>query len=243
MHFNPNSSFMYTIVAIVIVYVIAQSMFFLMKAWRHAKELGMEVSTLKKTMLSSALFTVAPAVSILIGVISLSKFLGFPLPWLRLSVIGSLTYEFTAATTAASAIGASITQTITDPKVFAAIAWVMTLGILPSLLLVSILGKKIENGIIKLKSKDNAWGEIFLTSLFLGMISAFLGVIFATIHQGLKGWIPVFVMIASALIMAICGIIVKKFHIKWVEDFALPISMLGAMALSLPITNLTQSLL
>ena len=243
MHFNPNSSFMYTIVAIVIVYVIAQSMFFLIKAWRRAKELGMEVSTLKKTMLSSALFTVAPAVSILIGVISLSKFLGFPLPWLRLSVIGSLTYEFTAATTAASAIGASITQTITDPKVFAAIAWVMTLGILPSLLLVSILGKKIENGIIKLKSKDNAWGEIFLTSLFLGMISAFLGVIFATIHQGLKGWIPVFVMIASALIMAICGIIVKKFHIKWVEDFALPISMLGAMALSLPITNLTQSLL
>ncbi len=243
MHFNPNSSFMYTIVAIVIVYVIAQSMFFLMKAWRRAKELGMEVSTLKKTMLSSALFTVAPAVSILIGVISLSKFLGFPLPWLRLSVIGSLTYEFTAATTAASAIGASITQTITDPKVYAAIAWVMTLGILPSLLLVSIFGKKIENGIIKLKSKDNAWGEIFLTSLFLGMISAFLGVIFATIHQGLKGWIPVFVMIASALIMAVCGIIVKKFHIKWVEDFALPISMLGAMALSIPITNLTQSLL
>jgi len=234
---------MYTIVAIVIVYVIAQSMFFLMKAWRRAKELGMEVSTLKKTMLSSALFTVAPAVSILIGVISLSKFLGFPLPWLRLSVIGSLTYEFTAATTAASAIGASITQTITDPKVYAAIAWVMTLGILPSLLLVSIFGKKIENGIIKLKSKDNAWGEIFLTSLFLGMISAFLGVIFATIHQGLKGWIPVFVMIASALIMAVCGIIVKKFHIKWVEDFALPISMLGAMALSIPITNLTQSLL
>ncbi len=243
MHFNPNSSFMYTIVAIVIAYVIAQSMFFLIKAWRRAKELGMEVSTLKKTMLSSALFTVAPAVSILIGVISLSKFLGFPLPWLRLSVIGSLTYEFTAATTAASAIGASITQTITDPKVFAAIAWVMTLGILPSLLLVSIFGKKIENGIIKLKSKDNAWGEIFLTSLFLGMISAFLGVIFATIHQGLRGWIPVFVMIASALIMAVCGIIVKKFHIKWVEDFALPISMLGAMALSIPITNLTQSLL
>lgn len=243
MHFNPNSSFMYTIVAIVIAYVIAQSIFFLIKSYRRAKELGMEVSTLKKTVLSSALFTVAPAVSILIGVISLSKFLGFPLPWLRLSVIGSLTYEFTAATTAASAIGASITQTITDPKVFAVIAWVMTLGIMPSLLLVPLLGKKIESGIVKLKSKDNAWGEIFLTSLFLGMISAFLGVIFATIHQGLKGWIPVFVMITSALIMAVCGIIVKKLHIKWVEDFALPISMLGAMALSIPITNLTQSLL
>ena len=37
-----------------------------------------------------------------------------------------------------------------------------------------------------------------MTGLFLGMISAFLGVIFAEVTEGLSGWIPVFVMIASA---------------------------------------------
>ena len=57
----------------------------------------MDTRVLKKTVGSSAVFTVAPAVAILLGVIALSRALGFPLPWLRLSVIGALTYETTAA--------------------------------------------------------------------------------------------------------------------------------------------------
>ena len=43
--------------------------------------------------MSSAVFTIAPAVAILLGVITLSKALGLPLPWLRLSVVGALTYD------------------------------------------------------------------------------------------------------------------------------------------------------
>jgi len=39
----------------------------------------------------------APAVAIVISVITLSKDLGLPLPWLRLSVVGSLSYETIAA--------------------------------------------------------------------------------------------------------------------------------------------------
>ena len=74
------------------------------------------------------------------------------------------------------------------------------------------------------------------------MISAFLGVVFATVNKGLVGWIPVFVMMASALIMAVCGLFVKKLKWKWMEDYALPISMLGAMALSIPITGLINGL-
>ena len=193
-------------------------------------------------MASSAVFTIAPAVSILIGIISLSKFLGFAIPWLRLSIIGSLTYEFSAATTAANVLGVSITQPIIDPKTFITIIWVMTLGILPSLVLVPIFGKKIQSGVTKIKSKDERWGKIFMDALFLGMISAFLGMIFATVSEGLIGWIPVFVMIVSSLTMALCGIGVKKFKIKWLEDFALPISMIVGMIMSIPITNIVESL-
>jgi len=74
------------------------------------------------------------------------------------------------------------------------------------------------------------------------MISAFLGVVFATVHKGLAGWIPVFVMISSALIMTVCGFFVKQLKWKWMEDYALPISMLGAMALSIPITDIVNKL-
>jgi len=242
MEFSSNSTFMYIVVTIVILFVLLQSVVFFVKAWRRGLALGMDKQALKKTVGASAIFTIAPAFAILLGVIALSNALGFPLPWLRLSVIGSLTYETTAAAAAANAVGSSLSQRITDPKIFAAISWVMALGIIPGLLLVPLFGKKIEKGISNIKSKDSKWGQIFLSGLFLGMISAFLGLVFAHVHEGLTGWIPVFVMFASALLMMICGLVRKLFTAKWIEDYALPISLLGGMALSIPITALVQSI-
>ena len=238
--FNPNSALMYCMTAIVIAFVIAMSIRFIVMAWKRAKKIGMDPKMLRRVAVSSAIFTIAPAVSILLGVIALSRALGFPLPWLRLSVIGALTYETPAAASAASAMGTDLSNLITDPVTFAAIAWVMTLGIIPGSVLVPTIGKKIENGVMRIRQKDEKWGSLFMTALFLGMISAFLGMIFATVSEGLRGWIPCFVMIASALIMCVCAVFVKLLHWKWMEDYALPISMLGGMALSIPITNLVN---
>lgn len=240
--FNPNSGFMYAIVAIVVAFVIAESVYFLIRAVKRGKQLGMSKDKIKSIIISSAVFTVAPAVAILLGVIALSKALGFPLPWLRLSVIGALTYETAAAKTAAEAVGESLSQLITNASNFSAIAWVMTIGIIIGLVLVLFFGEKVENGIMKIKAKDQKWGEIFMASLFLGMISAFLGSIFADIRSGLVGWIPVFVMIVSALLMAVCGIVQKKTKARWLSDYALPISLLGGMALSIPITNFVTAI-
>ena len=238
--FDPNGPLMYGMTAIVIAFVIAMSIRFIVMAWKRAKKIGMDPKMLRRVAVSSAIFTIAPAVSILLGVIALSRALGFPLPWLRLSVIGALTYETPAAASAASAMGTDLSNLITDPVTFAAIAWVMTLGIIPGPVLVPTIGKKIENGVMRIRQKDEKWGSLFMTALFQGMISAFLGMIFATVSEGLRGWIPCFVMIASALIMCVCAVFVKLLHWKWMEDYALPISMLGGMALSIPITNLVN---
>ncbi|NLE24559.1 MAG: DUF5058 family protein [Clostridiaceae bacterium] len=238
MNFDPNHSFMYILAIIVILFIIAQSIFFLIRAYRRGKELGMDLKKLRKTISSSAIFTIAPAVSILLGVLTLSKFLGLPLPWIRLSVIGAITYELPAATSTASALGVSLAETLRDPKAFSAIAWVMTLGIMPSIVLVPILLRRIQRGITTIKSKDNKWGELFITAMFLGMISAFMGMVFSNIRIGLAGWIPIFVLIFSAILMGICGILLKVFKINWIQDYALPISMLGAMAFAVIITPL-----
>ena len=235
--FNVNSPFLYTIAALIIGVVISQSVFFLVKAWRRARELGMDNNALRRIAYSSALFTIAPAIAILLGVITLSHALGLPLPWLRLSILGSLTYELPAAEVAASAAGVSLAETITDPQVLSTIAWVMTLGIIPGIFFVLFLTKKIQSGVVNLGGKDKKWGEIFIMALFLGMVSAFLGMIFANVRDGLTGWIPVFVMLCSTVIMAVLGFLCKKKNITWLENYALPLSMLSAMALAIPITN------
>ncbi len=238
MNFNVNSLFLYIVAICVIVFVLAQSGFFLVRSYRRGKELGISTAKLRKTIISTAVFTIAPAVSILIGIVTLSKFLGIPLPWIRMSVIGAITYELPAATSTANALGISLSETITDPKTYSAIAWVMTLGILPSIILPPILMKKIQGGMIKLKNKDSKWGDMFLTSMFLGMISAFLGMVFADVRNGLAGWIPIFVLLVSAVIMAVCGLLIKKCNMKWLETYALAISMVGAMVFAALITPL-----
>ena len=238
MNFSTNSGFLYGLAVCVIVFVLAQSVYFLIRSYRRGKAIGMDRTVLKKTIVSTAVFTIAPAISILLGVVTLSKFLGIPLPWIRMSVIGAITYELPAATSTANALGISLSETITDPKVYAAIAWVMTLGILPSIVLPPILMKRIQGGVIKIKNKDSKWGDIFMTAMFLGMISAFLGMVFADVRKGLAGFIPIFVLLVSAAIMCVCGLLIKKCGMKWLETYALSISMVGAMIFAVLITPL-----
>lgn len=238
MNFNPNSTLLFLLAGAIIFFVIAQSLFFLVRAYKRGIALGIDASQMKKTMLSTAIFTIAPAISILLGIITLSKFLGLPLPWLRLSVIGAITYELPAATSTANALGVTLSETITDPKVYTAIAWVMTLGIFPGLIWVPLFIKKIQGGLMKIKNKDSKWGDILMDAMFLGMISAFLGMVFSDIRSGITGWIPIFVLLFSALLMGICGILIKKCKMKWLETYAMPISMLGAMVFAMVISPL-----
>mgnify|MGYP002508830609 CR=1 FL=1 len=100
--------------AIVIVFVLAQSIFFLVKALRRSKQLGMDQAKIKKTIKTAAIFTIAPAVAIVISVMTLSKKLGLPLPWLRLSVVGSMSYETIAAANAAR--GTPNSRAIASPE-------------------------------------------------------------------------------------------------------------------------------
>jgi hypothetical protein len=241
MNFNVNHPLLFVIVGAIIAIVLAQSAFFLARAIKRAKELGLG-EHIKKTVISAAIFTIAPAVAVLIGVVALSKSLGIPLPWLRLSVIGSITYETVAAGNALEAANMSAGTTVADPSIYITIAWVMTVGIAAGLILVPFVTKKLQSGLAKVGMKDKKWGEIFNNAMFLGMISAFLGYVFCDVGLIAKGdtsgLIPVCVMATSAVVMAICGTIATKCKIRWLTDYALPMSLIAGMASAIPFTML-----
>ena len=241
MTFNVNHPLLFVIVGAIIAIVLAQSAFFLARAIKRAKELGLG-EHIKKTVISAAIFTIAPAVAVLIGVVALSKSLGIPLPWLRLSVIGSITYETVAAGNALEAANMSAGTTVADPSIYITIAWVMTVGIAAGLILVPFVTKELQSGLAKVGMKDKKWGEIFNNAMFLGMISAFLGYVFCDVGLIAKGdtsgLIPVCVMATSAVVMAICGTIATKCKIRWLTDYALPMSLIAGMASAIPFTML-----
>ena len=241
MQFNVNHPVLFLLAGIIVLVVLAQSVFFLIKAWRRGKEIGMPMDKLKRIAIGTAIFTIAPALAIVISVISLSKKLGVPLPWMRLSVVGAITYETPAAANALSAMGlewAKLTELTASQYV--TVASVMTMGIMVGIWLVPVVGKKLIGGMINLEKRDKKWGEIFSASLFLGMISAFLGYVFsdfsAVFRGETAGLIPPLVMLVSALMMAVCALALKKLGWRLMNDYALPISLLAGMISAIPIT-------
>ena len=228
--FDTNSPVLYLIVGIILAVVLAQAVFFLVRAYRRGVKIGMSKEVLTKTMVRAGVFTIAPAVAILVGIVALSQKLGIPLPWLRLSVIGSFSYETIAANI--------FKGNVSDATTYVTVALVMTCGMLVSMFLPLITGKKIQRGLMRMRNKDKKWGEIFMTALFLGMISAFLGYVFGGVGEGASGWIPVLVFFVSAVVMALCGLLLKVTKWRWINDYALPFCIIVGMVSAVPITML-----
>ena len=263
MEFSINHPALFVLSGIVVAVVLAQSIYFLAKALRRSKELGMDQAKIKKTIRTAAIFTIAPAVAIVISVIALSKSLGLALPWLRLSVVGSMSYETVAASNALQAMGQALGVADLNAQQFVNVLVVMTVSIMAGLLTVPLIGKKLQAGMANLGKRDAAWADIFQNALFIGMIAAFLGYVFSEIYMlwtpearyitqtvienGVQveqkipvpstyGLIPVCVMLVSAVTMVICGLAMRHPKLKWLNDYALPISLVVGMAAAIPVT-------
>jgi len=228
-------------VAAIILLVLAQSAFFLVKAWKRGRARGMDVSRLRRIAATAAIFTIAPAIAIVISVMTLAKDLGIPLPWLRLSVVGSLSYETIAAANSMNAMGLTFGQSAgLDASQYVTILAVMTLSIMVGIWLVPVVCKKLQGGMSSLEKRDRKWADVFSNSMFIGMIAAFVGFVFCDVSGvfsgSTAGLIPVCVMAVSAIVMCIAGLLVKRFKKSWISDYALPISLIAGMASAIPFT-------
>lgn len=263
MTFTPNHPILFVLVGIIIAAVLGQSVYFLLKSVRRAKATNMDMTKIKKTIITAAIFTIAPAVSIVVTVVTLAKSLGIALPWLRLSVVGSLSYEAIAAANAASGMGTTLAKLgvgMTASE-YVTITLVMTLSIMVGIWLVPVIAKKYQNGLVSFENKDKKWSDILQNSLFIGMISAFVGFVFCDVsrlwsesarlveitdkmtdtttvieYSSTSGLVPVVVMATSAICMCLCGLLINKLKWKWVNDYALPICMIIGMAVAIPVT-------
>lgn len=197
-----NSWWMYLLGAIVCVFVLASSVFFIFRAFKDAKELNMDKKVLKKVIINSTIFTILPSISILIGVIALAGYIGIPLPWIRLSVIGALHYEGTAVDTVLDSFNV---LSVENSKIFVTVALVMTLGIIVGPLFclfgfkwydAKVLSKTrnenevaaeeivdetpvvedvIENSVVEEKKKQKKdFGSMLFNAVFIAMVSVFL---------------------------------------------------------------------
>ncbi len=154
--FNPDSWVMYLMYALIVVFISAEAIFYLVKSVKKAKQIGMDMTKIKKVIKTSASFSVLPAIGIGIGVVTLIGSLGITVPAIRLSVIGALQYETQMADGAAKAITGStdgLTQLIArgvTAQDYATIVTLMTVAIIAGPILVVLFYKKLQPKLAKL---------------------------------------------------------------------------------------------
>lgn len=246
-----SSPFMYALGLIIVAFVLAQSTFFLVRAIKRGKELGISAQKMKNTAVQSALFSIAPAISIVATVIVLSGALGIVLPWIRLTVIGNLQYETSSAQAALNAMGnsAGISAAITDAKQFSTVAWVMTIGSVMPLVILPFVLKKLQKGIGKAVGKDKVWANLMSAAAFIGLISAFIAR--AILGTGDKnenimgdgaGTLSVCGLLSSVAFMLLFMFLIKKFpKLQKIESFAMPLSMFLGMGVVLLVNHFLPS--
>ena len=247
-----NSPTMYLIVGVIILFVAAACIFFMIRAYKAGLAIGIDKAKMKRTITASATFAVLPSVGILLGVIALAGSLGTPLPWLRLSVIGALHYETTVAEAAAEAVGLEkLSASVMTPEAFTTIALLMTVCIMWGMVLSIFLTKKYST---KLKSpgkngkpsKFAGFGDTAMTAMFIGLVSAYIGSYIGSFvsADGLFSfsgdWLPLAVVAVAAIVMAGFIWLTEKKKAAWVESFSIAGSMIIAMAAAVLINGLVH---
>lgn len=154
--FNPDSWVMYLMYALIVVFISAEAIFYLVKSVKKAKQIGMDMTKIKKVIKTSASFSVLPAIGIGIGVVTLIGSLGITVPAIRLSVIGALQYETQMADGAAKAITGNtdgltlLIQRGVTAQDYATIVTLMTVAIIAGPVLVVLFYKKLQPKLAKL---------------------------------------------------------------------------------------------
>ena len=245
-----NAGPLYLLVALVLTYITIMCVVFLVKSYRAGIKIGMDKKVLKKTIMSSATFTLLPSVSILLGVVALSGTLGVPFSWLRLSVIGALQYELNVAEIAAQSIGLSgLRLDEMTIEAFVTIALVMTIGILGGLFYSVFFLKGYLKKIQKNPKKDEngekkpGFGAHATTAMFVGLCATFIGAYvgeticgfiapekLAELNMATDGtWMRLVVALMAAAAMAVFEYFIQKKGKAVLENFSLAASMLIAM--------------
>lgn len=220
-----NSGYFYMWGSVILSVIAVQAILFIRLAWKEGKRIGLNPGRMLKGLRAGMVSAIIPSIPIVIALIAMSGVLGVPFPWIRLAVIGSAPYELLAAGIGAESMGIeTLGGAGYNAQVFANSVWVMTIGAMWSGLMVFFFLKTIKKQYRKIEKKDPNWMKVISAAAFFGVICIFL------VGKAVTGTVPLLTTITGAILMTICALLITKLKIHWLREFALPISMIGAMA-------------
>jgi len=220
---------MYVFVAVVILGIMVQNAIMMVKAWKHARnDLSLSNDQLKKGLINGILVSIVPTVPVIVVLMTMIPLLGSPLPWLRLSVIGSAMFESLAANTGLQTVGETLAVGGYTTAGWTAACWCMAFGGSSALVWALIATKPIDKLFSSTEKFDLRLPLILGTGCMMGVM-AYTSISFGLgdLSGKFKIWFPAFLLGVCLVFLA------KKFpKQKWLNDFHMTICMLAGMALA-----------
>ncbi|MDO4559758.1 MAG: DUF5058 family protein [bacterium] len=221
-----NDVWLYVGVLIIILAALLQMYIFVKKAWHRALGLGYTNHQIKQAFMTGVSISIVPTVPVLLVFLSLSQILGGPVPWLRLSVVGSAHYEAWAASLGVQALGEELLPGAISIKGWIAASWVMMCGGSLSVLWSSCMFKPISLMYQTIERKYDMKMVLALgTGCMFGVMS-YMSVTNGLSAVSTKGVVFGISFVCGALLVWLRK---KNPSKKWITDCLMGISMFVAM--------------
>ena len=224
-----TSPLLLVLVIIGLVYITGFSIVYLAKAKKRALEMGITKEEVNDIVKSSAIFSIVPSLSIVIGLIALAASLGTVWSWWRLSVIGSLSFETQIATSLAAMLGfTSTTEMVASAsgEQFGVVMILMSVGMLAGFTVLLPFGKKLSTSVDKSKG-GNGWSSVLSGCFMLVLLAVYVPVLL------ICDTIQALVMITGLIVALALSVLASKPGLAWLNNIIMAGSMIAGMLSSL----------
>ena len=220
-----SSPLLAILIGIGLLYIVGFSLVYLKKSYQRCIELGMTKEEILKVIKSSVVFSIVPSLSIVVGLFVLISVLGTVWSWWRLSVIGSLSYETLISDSVAKALGFAKNSEMlasASGSQFGVIMILMSIGMLSGFCILLPFGKKLSMSVTKTENASS-WKYVLSGTFMLCLFSVYIPVLL------FGDSVQAAVMLTGLVIAVLLGILASKPGLKWLNEFIMAFSMIGAM--------------
>lgn len=234
-----NSPVMWIACGVPIVLVVVQALLFAKGAWNAGEGVGLTKAQMKKAMKSSAITSIGPSIVVLSGTISLLVAVGAPIAWMRLSMIGSVMFEASAAGIGTAAVGVSLGADTLTHEALAMALWTMILCSVGWVLFATFSATRMDKVQKKLAGTDtnkmSAIAAVAVIGVFTSTSCGYLSRPFLSILKNASAaakassYKNALAVVIGGIIMTLIMTFANKKDIGWLREWSVFITIISTM--------------
>lgn len=221
-----NAPFLWVMALAVFGVIILQTAIYMRAAKVAGPALGFTRQDLRQSFKSGGIAALGPSLAVVIVAVALLVLFGTPAVLVRIGLVGSAATETSSASLAAGTMDAELGGAGWTPEVFAVAFLAMALSGGMWMIATLVLTPMLKRGDTKLRAVNPALMAIVPSAALLAAFAS-LGV-----AELPKSAIHILTVTVSAIVMAVCLLLSRRFQAPWLREWGLGFSIITALVVA-----------